>query len=155
MTSKILKNFMQKSSTLDEMSTVNATTTKKKKRSKRRKLQTEKDIEEEDKKISLEDKALQSAIDSVLFFDTAFSARTTANSQSLENQQQRLKRKKRKKSSTAHAVGNSRSSSSKSASRKISSIPNFNQKTYDEQKKVKDMADLARRLRKDKKAGRI
>ena len=147
---------MQKSSTLDELSTFDTSTTKKKKSSKRRKLETDKDIiEEEEKKISLEDKALQSAIDSMLFYDTAFSARTSTHSQSLANQQQRLKKKKRKKSSTAHAVGNSRSSSSKSASKKVSSIPTFNQKTYDKQKKVKDMVDLARRLRKDKKAGRI
>lgn len=145
---------MQKSSTLDEISAVEET--KKKKRSKRRKIQTEKDdSEEKDKVISLEEKALQSAIDSVLFYDKAFSDRTAANSQSLENQYQRLKSKKRKKSSMSHAVGNSRSSSSKNASKKVSSIPNFNQKTYDKQKKVKDMADLARRLRKDKKAGRI
>lgn len=158
----MMKQFMQRASALDEMSSArereNSST---KKRPKLNKTPMKRNDAIEEAGAEAETKsALRSQIDSILFFDKAFSAQTMSATTSLKNRnakltQEKLRRRKMVQNSNQFNTGNSRSSSSKISPRKASIIPTFNKKKFEKEQKVRDLKDLAKRLRKDKKAGRI
>lgn len=141
MGSKALKQFLKQSSALDDLI----------------QLQTQKSTK--DKKIKgIQKKApdqvpkspLQSQIDSYLFFDKAFSNRTSTVNEALDDTLKKLQMEKKNRTKAIEIrkeVGNTRSSSSKFIRK--ASIPTFNKKKDEEQKKIKSLKDLARRLKKD------
>jgi hypothetical protein len=144
MSSKLFKQIVQQASALDEIRDTMASTKNKKVFSKVTKLQS--GGEEQ-----VEKSALQSKVDSLLFFDTAFSNRTGNVHKSLERRQKSLEKEKKKytRSKTrGEPVGNSRSSSSVYARK--ANVPTFNKKRHMKQKKIKDLEHLAKMLRKNK-----
>lgn len=94
---------------------------------------------------------LESNIESIIFFDKAFSDRSSHTMSSLKMRQKKLEKEKRKLPKVP--TGNTRSSTSKYARK--APIPTFNKKKVLAEKKVKDLADIARRLKKDRKARKI
>jgi len=138
MSSKLLKQFIQQASALDEITDSKGSTPKVSQKAS--KLKSRNELAEEPKK-----SALQSQLESMLFFDKAFSDRSGSTNKSLKRRQENLDKKTSKKKDP---TGNSRSSSSISARK--AHVPTFNKKTHEAQKKVKDMKQLAKMLRNDK-----
>ena len=95
---------------------------------------------------------LQSQLDSILFFDHAFSRRAGSNKKSMKRKMDEIKNvtDQRKKIKSSHrlngSTGNSRSSSSMNSRRK--NIPTYNKKKDQRMKRIKNLKELARKLKK-------
>jgi hypothetical protein len=137
MSSKLIKQAIQQVSKLDEISSVKDTVKIKQKN--KTTAPTPANVE----KASL----LESSVESILFYDKAFSDRSSSASTSLNQRQKAIGRKKSKK--VQEPIGNSRSSSSIYARK--AHVPTFNKKRHVAQKKIKDLVELARMLKRDKK----
>lgn len=143
MPSKLFKQVIQQGSALDELrSSKDSTSPNASQKSNRMKALIT-SVEEEPVKKS----ALQSQVESMLFFDRAFSLRSESTTKSLSRRRKDLEKKKRRK--VKDPIGNSRSSSSSYARK--AHVPTFNKKRHEAQKKIKDLNQLAKMLKKAKK----
>jgi hypothetical protein len=90
---------------------------------------------------------LESSVNSLLFYDKAFSDRSDSNKIALHR---RLKVTGKKKPTKVQVpIGNSRCSSSIFARK--AHIPTFNKRRHNPQKKVTELKELARMLKRNKK----
>jgi hypothetical protein len=151
MSSKLIKQFIKHSNDLDEL--VNDKANKDAK-GRKKSSSNNKGVHNKVQDIAPKS-ALESQIESILFFDRAFSNRTYSCKQSLETKLDSIKaeKKNRKKDlEYRHEVGNTRSSSSKIARK--AHLPTFDKKKYEADKKVKSLKELAKLLKKDSKKKR-
>lgn len=137
MSSKLIKQAIQQVSKLDEISSSKdvVKTKQNKKTSGPSVVNVEKGS------------ALESSVESILFYDQAFSDRSSTARTALNQRQKALGKKKSKK--VQEPIGNSRSSSSMNARK--AHVPTFNKKRHMKEKKIKDLKELARMLKRDKK----
>lgn len=140
MSSKYFKQLLQQASALDEFGDSDVS----KKRQKKKRILSATDGGDE----KIEKSAMQTQIDSMLYFDKAFSNRTDTVNASLNRRQKEADKKRRARKKANSSVGNSRSSSSVHA--KNAHIPTFNRKRHLKQKKIKDLQDLAKMLKANK-----
>ena len=102
-----------------------------------------------------EDQKLKSQLESILFFDHAFSNRSEAFTKSKSrrmkemNDEKRDRKKIRSNDGLNGTMSNSRSSSSYHARRNHE--PTFNKKKDAERKRIQNLVDLAKQLKKRKK----
>lgn len=146
MSSKLIKQFIKQSNALDNLVTdiAKKDTKGRKKSTNTKNIHNEKEIEPKS--------ALETQVESILFYDRAFSNRTYTCKQSLDTKLDSIKaeKKNRKKAlEYRHEVGNTRSSSSKVARK--AHLPTFNKKKYETEKKAKSLKQLAKLLKKDSK----
>jgi hypothetical protein len=143
MPSKLFNQIVQQASSLDTAIAAEGTHDN----SKMKTTET-KPVKEEEKSAS----AIQSQIDSMLFFDKAFSNRTEHIHKSLNRRQkdmEKIKKRIKRCRTKGVATGNSRSSSSSYALK--ANVPTYNKKRHLKEKKIKDLEHLAKMLRKSKK----
>jgi hypothetical protein len=147
MSSKLIKQFIKQSNALDSL----VTDISNKDTKGRKKSTSTKNIHIKEKEIEPKS-AIETQVESILFYDRAFSNRTYTCKQSLETKLYSIKaeKKNRKKAlEYRHEVGNTRSSSSKVARK--AHLPTFNKKKYETEKKAKSLKQLAKLLKKDSK----
>jgi hypothetical protein len=140
MSSKLLKQVIQRG---DELDNIAASAGKKK-----RKVAKLKAIPKKEDRETVEKSVLQSQVETMLFFDTAFSNRSMSTNAALDRRQNSLLKKKSKKAKE-QILGNSRSSASIHARK--AHVPTFNKKKHAAQKKIKDLKELANMLKRDRK----
>jgi|EP00979_Chaetoceros_neogracilis_P007771 hypothetical protein len=141
MSSKLLKSVIQRGSELDDIA---ASVGVKKRKGKWLKGVPKKN---EDNSSGEQKSVLQNQVESMLFFDKAFSDRSFAANSSASRRETSLLKKKSKK--VKEQIGNSRSSSSVYARK--AHVPTFNKRKHAAQKKIKDLKELARMLKGDSK----
>mmetsp|Transcript_11654 Transcript_11654/g.21794 ORF Transcript_11654/g.21794 Transcript_11654/m.21794 type:complete len:139 (-) Transcript_11654:2634-3050(-) len=138
MSSKLIKQAIQQVSALDEIASSKNDGVKTKQK---KKTATHTSVNVERGSL------LESSVESILLFDNAFSNRSSSANTSLNQRQKVIGKKKSKK--VQEPLGNSRSSSSIYARK--AHVPTFNKKRHMSQKKIKDLKELARMLKRDKK----
>lgn len=143
MSNKLIKQFIKQSNALDDLvADVSVNGGKKSAKNNKGIHHKEQDIAPKS--------ALETQVESILFFDRAFSNRTYSCNQSLETKLDAIKAEKKNKKKALeyrHEVGNTRSSSSKVARK--AHLPTFNKKKYQAEKKAKTLKELAKLLKKD------
>jgi len=140
MSSKLLKQVILRGNELDDIA---SSAGAKKRKVKKLKAFPKKNEDRE----TVEKNVLQSQVETMLFFDTAFSNRSMSTNSSLDRRQKSLLKKKSKKAK--EQIGNSRSSASIHARK--AHVPTFNKKKHAAQKKIKDLEQLAKMLKRDRK----
>ena len=96
---------------------------------------------------------IKSQLDSILFYDKAFSRRSDNTESSKKRKMDELQKASNHEAKvmnkTIGSIGNSRSSSSMNARR--NRLPTFNKKRDKEKKRIQSLNDLAKQLRKRRK----